>query len=102
MEMVGSDSDALVSEPRLRTPRRLVVPALAFIAGAACAALLMSVHQKPNSTGDLRGVSVKSAGGVTLWLSTATSNRDIKKHQQQIQMILDGNKIDYVTVDLYR
>ncbi|XP_074655441.1 SH3 domain-binding glutamic acid-rich-like protein 3 [Tubulanus polymorphus] len=38
--------------------------------------------------------------GIVLYFSTVSSNQEIKKHQQRIEMILDGKKIQYEKVDI--
>ncbi|XP_066914701.1 SH3 domain-binding glutamic acid-rich-like protein 3 [Clytia hemisphaerica] len=37
---------------------------------------------------------------ITCYFSTVSSNMEIKKHQQKIQMVLDGKKIQYTVVDI--
>lgn len=38
--------------------------------------------------------------GVILYYSSVSSNLEIKKHQQRIELILDGKKIPYTKVDI--
>lgn len=42
----------------------------------------------------------QSMSEITLFYSSVSSNLEIKKHQQRIEMILDGKKIPYSKVDI--
>ena len=37
---------------------------------------------------------------ITVYVSTVSSNMELKKQQQKIKMVLDGKKIDYVIADI--
>jgi len=37
---------------------------------------------------------------ITVYVSTVSSNMELKKQQQKIKMVLDGKKIEYVIADI--